>query len=31
VLAEGDVVVLRGRESDLAVSEMVLLQGYAGR
>jgi CPA2 family monovalent cation:H+ antiporter-2 len=30
-LAEGDVVVLRGRESDLAISEMVLLQGYAGR
>lgn len=27
VMSEGDVVVLRGRESDLAVAEMVLLQG----
>jgi CPA2 family monovalent cation:H+ antiporter-2 len=27
VMSEGDVVVLRGRESDLAVAEMLLLQG----
>ncbi len=27
LLSEGDVVVLRGRESDLAVAEMLLLQG----
>jgi len=27
IMTEGDVVVLRGRESDLAVAEMVLLQG----
>jgi CPA2 family monovalent cation:H+ antiporter-2 len=30
-LAEGDVVVLRGRESELAAAEMRLLQGVSGR
>lgn len=30
-LAEGDVIVLRGRESDLAEAEMFLLQGPPGR
>jgi CPA2 family monovalent cation:H+ antiporter-2 len=28
-LSEGDVVVLRGRESELAAAEMVLLQGVS--